>query len=74
MMPFKIPETPPVCPECGSECESIYMFEGSPIGCDCCIDVVDAYEWQYDQAEAAYDAYIDQCVDEAIEERHERSN
>ena len=37
----------PVCPVCGEECETIYTDKktGDVLGCDCCIDSEDAYDW-----------------------------
>jgi hypothetical protein len=64
----------PICPVCGFECETIYLAGQTPVGCDCCIESQDAYEWAEDQRQANYDAYVDTLVDEAIEKRHERSN
>ena len=40
----------PVCPICGSECETIYIKDGTPIGCDECIDRKDAADY-YDDME-----------------------
>jgi hypothetical protein len=37
----------PVCPVCGWECETIYLDTNrNPVGCDNCIDAMDAYEWE----------------------------
>ena len=43
----------PICPECGNECETVYVNEnGTVVCCDVCIDKVfwkrDAYEWMED--------------------------
>lgn len=35
------------CPVCNQICETLYRnWEGEIVGCDQCIDRVDAYEWQ----------------------------
>ena len=40
------PEPMPVCPECGEECETLYRNSiGEIIGCDHCVDALDAYVW-----------------------------
>ena len=44
------PDPMPVCPECGEECETLYRDStGAIIGCERCIDTVDAYEYQYER-------------------------
>ena len=41
---YGMPEDPPIyCPFCGEECEKFYKRDGEVIGCDMCIDIVDAY-------------------------------
>lgn len=37
-------EKPVFCPICGEECESFYKLDGQIVGCDMCIEKVDAYE------------------------------
>lgn len=37
-------EKPIFCPICGEECESFYKLDGQIVGCDMCIEKVDAYE------------------------------
>ena len=37
-------EKPVFCPICGEECESFYKLDGHIVGCDMCIEKVDAYE------------------------------
>ena len=32
------------CPICGYECETFYKQDGEILGCDICVDKVDAYE------------------------------
>lgn len=41
----------PICPVCWQECETIYRFRdtGDVIGCDECIEAVDA--WEYTRTE-----------------------
>lgn len=42
---YRMPEDPPVnCPVCGEECETFYKSDGEVLGCDVCIDAVEAYE------------------------------
>ncbi len=35
----------PVCPVCGAECEHIFLIGGEVVGCECCVEVKDACEW-----------------------------
>lgn len=44
--PLEPPEkTCPVCPVCGDECNYFHMgWDGNIVGCDKCVDVVDAWE------------------------------
>lgn len=37
-------EPPIFCPICGEECASFYKLDGRIVGCDMCIEKVDAYE------------------------------
>lgn len=37
-------EKPVFCPICGEECESFYKLDGDIVGCDMCVENVDAYE------------------------------
>lgn len=37
-------EKPIFCPICGEECESFYKLDGDIVGCDMCVEKVDAYE------------------------------
>lgn len=41
------PEDPmPVCPECGEECDTLYRDRtGQIVGCENCIDTLDAYDY-----------------------------
>ena len=44
-----LPEREPVhCPVCGEECERIYFYKDSSdaLGCEICIDWMDADDWQ----------------------------
>ncbi len=34
----------PTCPICGAECEKIYKWAGEIVGCEECIEEVDAWE------------------------------
>ena len=36
------------CPVCGYACETFYKHDGEIIGCDICVDTVDAYEEMQD--------------------------
>lgn len=37
----------PTCPCCGKECETIYAdFSKYVLGCNHCVEAVDAWEWQ----------------------------
>lgn len=39
-------ELAPRCPVCGEECKTIYLNDaGEAVGCDECIEAVNAYEW-----------------------------
>lgn len=43
---YGMPEADPICcPECGEECETIYLAGGMVLGCDCCIEAVDAEKY-----------------------------
>lgn len=37
----------PVCPACGEECSTFYTAFGNVIGCDVCIESMDAWEALY---------------------------
>lgn len=46
------------CPECGEECETIYVDSGGiAIGCDKCLRAKDAGEWQEEQREKEREWY-----------------
>lgn len=39
------PEENPRCPCCGEECETLYRaFSGAVVGCEKCVDALDAWE------------------------------
>lgn len=44
------PEPPrPTCPVCGQECDTYYRgADGAIIGCDVCIDALDAWDYYYE--------------------------
>lgn len=44
-------DPPPKCPVCYEECEQIYFYKGcrDALGCDRCIDWMDAWDWKQDQ-------------------------
>lgn len=48
----KEPEQP-ICPECGEECEVIYLVNGNVVGCDNCVTEKDAYDWMDEMREAS---------------------
>ena len=50
-------DKPVICPVCGAECEEIYESReyGEVFGCDQCILIRDAYEWQDQQEEDGRD-------------------
>lgn len=39
-------EDDPICPECGAECEEVYVRndDGEILGCNHCVRVVDVYD------------------------------
>lgn len=40
----------PTCPVCGKECDIIYHDRsGYALGCDCCVQAVDAWEYQMEE-------------------------
>lgn len=43
----------PICPCCGHAANYIYLKDGEAIGCDLCLDVMDADDWAYEQKERA---------------------
>lgn len=60
------------CPVCDStEYETIYKnaLSEEVIGCDCCVQTVDGWEYNEREREAAYDSTIDMLIDEAIDKR-----
>ena len=38
-------EPEPVCPVCGAECEVIYRIGDDAIGCENCVEVIDACDY-----------------------------
>lgn len=36
------------CPVCGEHCEEFYTQDGAIIGCENCINICDAWEWEQD--------------------------
>lgn len=48
----------PICPNCGSECDTIYIIDGS-YRCENCIDEdsQDAYEWWAQKIQDEKDFY-----------------
>ncbi len=39
----------PICPVCGAVAESIFLVNGSEIGCDFCVETKDAYDWMFEK-------------------------
>ena len=39
-------DKPVRCPVCGQECSDYFKRDGDILGCDMCVDVVDAFEHQ----------------------------
>ena len=52
------------CPMCDSECETVYSCGGDIVGCDICIDKIDAYEWDAVEQELARSAENDRKYQE----------
>lgn len=42
--PYLADAKEPICPLCGSECQTIYKADGEIVGCDNCVDSFDAYD------------------------------
>ena len=62
-------EEMPICPVCGQECETYYKnLNGEVIGCDECVQAVDAREHQQEQCEVhrceEWVRYYDENYDE----------
>ena len=52
--PYDVPDVH--CPICGKECDTIYKDKfGDEVGCENCIVVEDAYEWDEEKKEAERD-------------------
>ena len=47
----------PECPVCGDECEKLYKAGNEIVGCEHCINVIDAYEHMAEEKEARRYAY-----------------
>jgi len=57
-----IPEIPPdnraKCPVCGSRCDTVYLDrDDEVVGCDMCLQRVDAGAWEDDQKEKEADRW-----------------
>ena len=60
------------CPICDStQYETIYRsaINDEVIGCDCCVQSLEGWEYEDEMKEEAYDHYVELKVDEKIEER-----
>lgn len=45
MFMYHLTPDPPVCPLCNHRCDTIYRdSDGVIVGCDCCLEAVDAWE------------------------------
>lgn len=45
MLDYREPEYRPyICPVCGEECETIYRKDSEILGCDNCVEAIDARE------------------------------
>lgn len=54
--PTEDPEV--ICPVCGCDCRTYYRtLNGEIVGCDECIETVDAIEWQQEQADVIAEEY-----------------
>lgn len=53
---YGMPEEPTVCcPICGEECDTFYKSDGEIIGCNMCVDVVDAYsDESYEEEDSVF--------------------
>lgn len=56
-----MPSPDPVeCPECGGECETIYIDpSGYCCGCDKCLKAKDAVEWLAEKRQAEIDDFME---------------
>ena len=51
-------ETPPCCPWCGAECDTLYRIPtGEIVGCEYCVDTLDAWEYRHLAAEKEDTSY-----------------
>lgn len=68
------PESPlPVCPVCGEECEEYYFDnDGNICGCDVCITMKNAVEYEEEQRESAREAYEDHLYEMSRDLEYER--
>lgn len=56
-----IPEDTPICcPVCGEECKTFYKIIHKVVGCENCVDEVDAYEATMDRLEGEREYWEDQ--------------
>ena len=56
-----VPSAEPVeCPECGEECEEIYLDpSGYCCGCNRCLRAVDAWDWFSERRQAEIDDFLE---------------
>ena len=41
----------PICPVCGEECSWVFVSDGDVVGCDNCVEQVEAWDWLNDEEE-----------------------
>lgn len=57
---YGIPEEKPIyCPVCGEECETFYKIIHEIVGCEKCVDKVDAYEATMDRLDGEREYWED---------------
>ena len=63
----------PICPICGEECEEFYFNrDGNICGCDNCISVKNAVEYEEEERESAREAYADHLYEMQRDLEYER--
>jgi len=63
------PERYPICPACGTECETIYISDdGKALGCEYCVNKKDSWDWMADEKEAEQDERDDRKYQEFRDE------
>ena len=63
----------PVCPICGEECEEFYFDnDGKICGCENCVSVKKAVEYEEEERESAREAYEDRLYEEYRDRQYEK--